>query len=71
MAIRKKRKEKGRRADPKGSNPHSQGDNFSASGEICGNQKEIVASTADNVMVIVMIVVIKFIIFPWILTKTG
>lgn len=29
------------------------------------------ASTADSVMVIAIIVVIKFIIFPWILTKTG
>ena len=29
MATRKNRREKGRRADPKGSNPHSYGDSFS------------------------------------------
>lgn len=29
IATRKKRREKGRRADPKGSNPHSYGESFS------------------------------------------
>lgn len=34
IATRKNRIEKGRRADPSGSNPHSYGDNFSESGDI-------------------------------------
>lgn len=29
IAIKKKRREKGRRADPRGSKPHSYGDSFS------------------------------------------
>ena len=40
MATRKKRRENGRRADPRGSNPHSYGESFSESGFICGSQKE-------------------------------
>lgn len=39
MATRKKRMENGRRADPSGSNPHSYGESFSMSGNICGSQK--------------------------------
>lgn len=34
IATRKKRREKGSRADPKGSNPHSYGESFSKSGVI-------------------------------------
>lgn len=39
MATRKKRIEKGSRADPRGSNPHSYGDSFSESGVIWASQK--------------------------------
>lgn len=39
MATRKKRIEKGSRADPRGSNPHSYGDSFSESGFIWASQK--------------------------------
>ena len=39
MATRKNRIEKGNRADPRGSNPHSYGDSFSGSGVICASQK--------------------------------
>lgn len=70
MATRKKRSEKGRRADPTGSKPHSYGDSFSWSGVIRGSQNETMAKTVDRAMAISAIVVIRFIIFPWILTKT-
>lgn len=70
IATRKKRRENGRRADPSGSNPHSYGDNFSASGFICGNQKDTIARIKDRVIVIIKMVIIRFIIFPWGLTKT-
>lgn len=70
IATRKKRREKGRRADPSGSNPHSYGESFSWSGVICGSQKEIIARIVEREMEITSIVVIKFIIFPWALTKT-
>lgn len=39
MATRKKRIEKGSRADPSGSNPHSYGDSFSESGAVWASQK--------------------------------
>lgn len=39
MATRKNRIEKGSRADPRGSNPHSYGDSFSESGVIWASQK--------------------------------
>ena len=39
MATRKKRMEKGSRAEPRGSNPHSYGDSFSGSGFIWASQK--------------------------------
>lgn len=39
MATRKNRIENGRRADPRGSNPHSYGDSFSESGVIWASQK--------------------------------
>lgn len=70
IATRKKRKENGNRADPRGSNPHSYGDSFSASGFICGSQKEMVAKISERAAVIVKMVIIRFIIFPWGLTKT-
>lgn len=70
MATKKNRKEKGRRADPSGSNPHSYGESFSASGFIWGSQNDTVASSKDKAVVIKKTVVIRFIIFPWVLTKT-
>lgn len=70
MATRKKRNEKGRRADPRGSKPHSYGESFSWSGVIRGSQNETIVKSIDRAIAISAIVVIKFIIFPWILTKT-
>lgn len=71
MATRKNRSEKGRRAEPRGSNPHSYGESFSESGFICGSQKETIVSTKDKSTAIRRMVEIRFIIFPWVLTKTG
>ena len=70
IATRKNRREKGSRAEPRGSKPHSYGDNFSASGFIWGNQKDTIARIEDRAIVIIIMVKIKFIIFPWGLTKT-
>lgn len=39
LLLRKNRIEKGSRADPKGSNPHSYGDSFSESGAAWASQK--------------------------------
>lgn len=71
IATRKKRSEKGRRAEPIGSNPHSYGDSFSWSGEIRGSQKETSINSPESSAVIRPIVVRRFTIFPWSLTKTG
>lgn len=71
MATRKKRREKGNRAEPRGSNPHSYGESFSWSGVIWGNQKETRARIVDSAMAIAKIVASRFIVFPWTLTKTG
>lgn len=71
MATRKKRMEKGRRADPKGSKPHSYGESFSASGLSCGSQNDRVARMVESARVMMITVVIRFIIFPWSLTKVG
>lgn len=71
IATRKKRREKGRRAEPRGSKPHSYGESFSWSGVIRGSQNETMANSIDRAMAINAIVVIKFIIFPWISTKTA
>jgi len=46
-AIRKKRKEKGRRADPLGSNPHSKGEFFSRSIIVFFANSEAIIITAD------------------------
>lgn len=70
MATRKNRSENGSRADPSGSKPHSYGESFSASGFICGSQKETRARISDKAVEINMVIMIKFIIFPWGLTKT-
>lgn len=62
IATRKKRNEKGRRPDPRGSNPHSYGDSFSVSGAVCGSQKLIVTNSAVTRVVVVNIVVM--VIYP-------
>lgn len=63
IATRKNRSEKGRRADPSGSNPHSYGDSFSVSGVLCGSQKLI---TTSRIVIIAVIenIVVMVIIFP-------
>lgn len=71
MAMRKNRSEKGSRAEPMGSKPHSYGESFSWSGEICGSQKDTMARIVESRAVIVIIVIRRLIIFPWNLTKTG
>lgn len=68
--MRKNRREKGSRAEPMGSKPHSYGESFSWSGVIWGSQKDTMASTVERRAVIVMMVRRRLIIFPWILTKT-
>lgn len=50
IATRKKRIEKGKRAFPIGSKPHSYGESFSASGPVCGNHRAIVISTVTRAM---------------------
>lgn len=55
--------------EPKGSKPHSYGDSFSWSGLIKGSQNETVIRITDNIRA-AAVVTIKFIIFPWALTKT-
>lgn len=71
IATRKNRKEKGRRAEPNGSNPHSYGESFWWSGVISGSQNETAARMRERAVVIRRTVNRRFIIFPWSLTKTG
>lgn len=71
MATRKNRRENGSRAEPKGSKPHSYGESFSWSGVIWGSQKDTMARIIDSAIVIVITAIVRFIIFPWDLTKTG
>lgn len=71
MATRKKRRENGRRADPRGSKPHSYGESFSWSGVIWGSQKDTMARITESKIVMVITAIATFIIFPWTLTKTG
>lgn len=69
IATRKKRSEKGRRAVPKGSKPHSYGDNFSLSGLRFGSQNVKVKRIREMRVVMAMADIIRFITFPWSLTK--
>lgn len=69
IATRKNRSEKGRRADPMGSNPHSYGESFSWSGVIMGSQNEMVARITHRTIAMEIIVSRRFIIFSWILAK--
>lgn len=69
IATKKNRNEKGRRAFPKGSKPHSYGDSFSLSGFKSGSQNAIVAKIREIRAVIAMEDMMRLITFPWILTK--
>lgn len=69
MATKKNRIEKGSRAEPIGSKPHSYGESFSGSGFICGSQNDTTIRMHDRAVVIIMIEISEFIIFPWGLTK--
>ena len=69
IATRKNRNEKGRRAVPSGSKPHSYGESFSESGLSCGSQNETKARIVDKAIAIIKIVETRFIIFSWGLTK--
>lgn len=71
IATRKNRREKGRRAEPRGSKPHSYGESFSRSEFIKGSQKEMIARIRVRVRARIIVVVIRLIIFPWTLTKIG
>ena len=56
MAIRKNRRENGRRADPLGSNPHSKGELFSRSanaGEARKEDKSIIRVAIDTTIITV------------------
>lgn len=63
MATRKNRIEKGRRAEPSGSNPHSYGESFSASGKLMGSQNPTIIKMVDRVIVMIIISRIEFIVF--------
>lgn len=62
IATRKKRMEKGRRAVPRGSNPHSYGESFSEFGFISGSQKLI--SISSVVMMVIIRARFKIFIIP-------
>jgi|LQAB01.1.fsa_nt_gi hypothetical protein len=64
IAIRKNRKENGSRADPMGSNPHSNGDLFSRSSMFFFDiAVAIIMMIIDSIMIVVIIVVTIFIIY--------
>lgn len=71
MATRKNRREKGNRAVPRGSKPHSYGESFSWSGFIWGSQKETMIKIVEIKAIMMTTIKTRLIIFPWILTKTG
>lgn len=63
MATKKNFIEKGRRADPMGSNPHSYGLAFSAYGFSWGSQNAISTSNADSVVLTSRVSIIFIISF--------
>lgn len=65
LLLRKNRIEKGRRADPSGSKPHSYGDSFSESGLICVSQKFSVVRIMLRVRDRVIMNVIMLIALLW------
>lgn len=70
MATKKNFIEKGRRADPMGSNPHSYGLDFSAYKLVWGNQNAIRTNKRAK-EVLVISVNMKLIILSWVYTKFG
>lgn len=70
IATKKNFIEKGRRAEPIGSKPHSYGLDFSVYTFIWGSQNAIVTSSEAN-RVLVIKVKIKFIILSWEFSKTN
>lgn len=70
IATRKNFIEKGRRAEPIGSKPHSYGLDFSAYKFTWGSQNAIVTSSDDS-RVLIIKVRIKFIILSWNFSKTN
>lgn len=70
IATKKNFIEKGRRAEPIGSKPHSYGLDFSAYTFICGSQNAIVTSNEAS-RVLIISVKIKFIILSWDFSKTN
>ena len=67
--LRKNRIENGSRAEPRGSNPHSYGDNFSVSGVIWASQKFRVVSIALRMKDRDSINVRVFIALLWVITR--
>lgn len=67
--LRKNRIENGSRAEPRGSNPHSYGDNFSVSGAIWASQKFKVVSTVLRIKERDNINVRVFIALLWVVTR--
>lgn len=67
--LRKNRIEKGSRADPRGSKPHSYGDSFSRSGFIWASQKFNVVRRMDRMRDKVSINVIMLIALLWGFTR--
>lgn len=65
IATKKNRIEKGRRAEPSGSNPHSYGESFSGSGFIWASKKFSVVRMMLRVRDKVIIKVIMFIALLW------
>lgn len=66
MATRKNRIEKGSRAEPSGSNPHSYGDSFSESGVIWARQKFRAVKAMLRVRERVIMNMIMFIALLWV-----
>lgn len=67
--LRKNRIENGRRADPRGSNPHSYGDSFSESGFIWASQKFSMVRMALRISDMKNMNVSMFIALLWFCTR--
>ena len=61
-AIKKNRKENGKRAVPLGSNPHSNGEFFSRSDIVFFDNKEAIIMTKVEMIIIILIAINKIII---------
>lgn len=60
IAIRKKRIENGRRAEPSGSKPHSYGESFSISWFVFGSQNAINIRTVISAVVVNIITIVMY-----------